>query len=65
MTEPTIEFLLSLQPVLRSRQAGDKDGPFVPYHAAIWIVDATGRSVVDIAPDIDDVLGGRHSAKRS
>jgi hypothetical protein len=31
----------------------------MPYHAAIWIVDRDGSRILDIAPDIDDVRGGR------
>jgi hypothetical protein len=61
MTEPGIEFPLSLRPVVRSRQPRDQHGSFVPYHAAIWIVDATGRRIVDVAPDLDDLRGGRNS----
>ena len=61
MTNPAIEFPLGLRPVVRSRQPGDQLGSFVPYHAAIWIVDATGHSIVDVAPDLDDLRGGRKS----
>jgi hypothetical protein len=31
----------------------------MPYHAAIWIVDRNENRIMDIAPDIDDVRGGR------
>lgn len=58
---PSIRLPLSLRPVVRSRQSGVQHGAFVPYHAAIWIVDATGHRIVDVGPDIDDVRGGRHT----
>ena len=60
-TAPSISLPLSLQPVLRSRQSGDQHAAYVPYHAAIWIVDATGRRILDVGPDLNDLLGGRHT----
>jgi hypothetical protein len=54
-----MEFPLSLQPVVRSRAPRDSVSGHMPYHAAIWIVDRDGSRILDIAPDIDDVRGGR------
>jgi hypothetical protein len=59
MASILVEFPLSLHPVVRSREAGDRDGGHVQYHAAIWIVDHHGRRIMDVAPDINDVRGGR------
>jgi hypothetical protein len=59
MAVPFIQFPLSLRPVVRSRERGVAEGASMPYHPAIWIVDSTGRRVMDIAPDPDDIRAGR------
>jgi hypothetical protein len=59
MCTPVVHFPLSLRPVVRSRERGAADGASLQYHAAIWIVDGTGRRVTDIAPDPNDLRGGR------
>jgi hypothetical protein len=59
MTTPFIHFPLSLRPVVRSRERGSAEGASLPYHPAIWIIDSTGRSVMDVASDPDDVRAGR------
>jgi hypothetical protein len=55
----SMEFPLSLRPVVRSRAPGDAVSGQMPYHAAIWIVDRDGSRILDVAPDIDDVRAGR------
>jgi hypothetical protein len=59
MVNPSIQFPLSLRPVVRSRERGVAAGASTPYHPAIWIIDSTGRRVMDIASDPDDVRAGR------
>jgi hypothetical protein len=55
----SMEFPLSLRPVVRSRAPGDASSGHMPYHAAIWIVDRNGSRILDVAPDVDDVRAGR------
>jgi hypothetical protein len=55
----SIQFPLSLRPVVRSRAPGDAVSGSMPYHAAIWIVDRDGSRILDVAPDVDDVRAGR------
>lgn len=38
---------------------GQAEGEDLPYHAAILIADGSGRAVLDIGPDLDDLRAGR------
>lgn len=61
MSSPGIQFPLTLRPVVRSRSGGGPAGRRLPYHAAVLIVDGSGRDVLHIAPDTDDLIAGRTS----
>lgn len=59
MSSPGIVFPLSLRPVLRAREGGSAGAASLPYHAAVWIVDANETHIFDVAPDSDDLRAGR------
>lgn len=59
MSSPGIVFPLNLRPVLRGREGGSPNAASLPYHPAVWIVDANGRQVFAVAPDGDDLRAGR------
>lgn len=62
MSTPGIVFPLSLRPVLRGREGGSPNAAYLPYHPAVWIVDARGSRIVAVAPDSDDIRAGRVTA---
>jgi hypothetical protein len=62
MSTPGVVFPLSLRPVLRGRQGGSPDAAHLPYHPAVWIVDANGNRTTVVAPHSDDLRAGRGTA---